>query len=168
MSYQAEKLSASHHGENFTCRKESLDNYIRKQVSQDIKKKLAASFVIADDNHVVQGYYTLSNASIPIDHAPEAIKKKIPRGYSTLPVTLLGRLAVHTSSQGRNLGATLLIDALKRCFELSKSIASNAVIVDPLDAEAEGFYQKYGFIKLSTGKMFLPMKTVEALIGSDS
>jgi predicted GNAT family N-acyltransferase len=167
MSYLAEKLSTRHNRVNFTCGKESLDNYIRRQVSQDIKKRLAACFVIVDDNDEVQGYYTLSNASIPVDNAPEEIKSKIPRGYSDLPVTLLGRLAVHKASQGQNLGETLLIDALKRSYALSHTIASNAVIVDPLDTQAEGFYQKYGFIKLSSGKMFIPMKTIGELVRSD-
>jgi len=57
-----------------------------------------------------------------------------------------------------------LVDALKRCFELSVLLGSFAVIVDPLDLEAELFYKKYGFIKLpDSGKMFLPMRTIEQL-----
>jgi hypothetical protein len=47
---------------------------------------------------------------------------------------------------------------------LSKKAGSFAVVVDPLDEEAEGFYTKYGFIQLpDSGKMFLPMKTIEVL-----
>jgi hypothetical protein len=39
-----------------------------------------------------------------------------------------------------------------------------AVIVDPLDADAEKFYFKYGFIKLpDSGKMFLAMGTIATL-----
>jgi|GEM_PF-6233465 len=38
-----------------------------------------------------------------------------------------------------------------------------AVIVDPLDADAEAFYSKYDFIKLDSGKMFLTMQTVISL-----
>jgi hypothetical protein len=57
-----------------------------------------------------------------------------------------------------------LIDALKRCFDISDSVGAFAIIVDPLDAAAEQFYLKYGFIKLpDSGKMFLPMKTVKGL-----
>jgi hypothetical protein len=40
-----------------------------------------------------------------------------------------------------------------------------AVIVDPIDADAVRFYQKYGFILLpDRGKMFLPMETICAVI----
>jgi hypothetical protein len=58
----------------------------------------------------------------------------------------------------------LLLDALCRSFDASKSIGSFAVVVDPLDAQAETFYAKYGFITLpDSGKMFLSMKTVGLL-----
>ena len=57
----------------------------------------------------------------------------------------------------------LLVDALKRSYEISKSIGSFAVIVDPLDENAVQFYKKYGFILLpDSGKMFLPMQTIKA------
>jgi len=57
-----------------------------------------------------------------------------------------------------------LIDSLKRCHDTSKSVGTFAVVVDPLDKEAEKFYKKYGFISLpDSGKMFLPIKTIEEL-----
>ena len=77
---------------------------------------------------------------------------------------MLGRLAIDKNFQGKGIGKILLIDALKRCFGASDSIGAFAVIVDPLDKEAERFYKKYGFIKLpDSGKMFLPMKTIREL-----
>lgn len=58
----------------------------------------------------------------------------------------------------------ILIDALKRSYEIAKTIGSVAVVVDPIDQDAEGFYTKYGFIKLpDSRKMFLPMKTINQL-----
>jgi hypothetical protein len=63
----------------------------------------------------------------------------------------------------------LLIDALSRCYEISKSVESFAVVVDPLDEEAENFYTKYGFILLPDScKMFLPMETVRKLFKRNS
>jgi hypothetical protein len=57
------------------------------------------------------------------------------------------------------------MDALKRSFDTAvNSVGSMAVIVDPIDAEAEKFYRKYGFILLpDSGKMFLPMETISIL-----
>lgn len=112
----------------------------------------------------MQGYYTLSNSSISKDIIPIDIQKKLPPSYTSIPVTLLGRLAVDTRFHGKGLGKLLLLDALYRCYDLSQKIGSFAVVVDSLDKEAEAFYFKYGFILLpDSGKMFLTMKTIEQL-----
>jgi GNAT superfamily N-acetyltransferase len=142
-----------------------LDNYIRQQAKQDVKRKLSACFVLVDnDTKRISGYYTLSSNSIASDLIPDSFRKNLPNSYSSLPTILIGRLAIDTEFQGKGIGRLLLIDSLKRCFDASDSIGAFAVIVDPLDSEAERFYDKYGFIKLpDSGKMFLPMKTISQL-----
>ena len=158
-------LERSHPRREFSCGKDLLDNYLKRQANQDVKRKLAACFVLLDhQSGLIKGYYTLSNNSIPAHSLPENFKKQLPPAYSSLPTTLLGRLAVDQRFKQQGIGKLLLIDALLRCLEISKSIGSFAVIVDPLDHDAKQFYQKYGFILLPTsGKMFLPIKTVEQL-----
>jgi predicted GNAT family N-acyltransferase len=165
MSYKTEPLSAAHKKKNFACGKTLLDNYLHTQAKQDMKRKLSVCFILADGQNNVQGYYTLSNASIPREWLSDDIRAKRPPSYTNLPTTLLGRLAIDNSCKGRGLGATLLIDALKRACDTSiTSIRSMAAVVDPIDEEATGFYDKYGFIKLpDSGKMFLPMETISRL-----
>ncbi len=167
--YLTEPLNPEHRRADFTCGIPSLDNYIQKQVGQDIKRKLAACFVLSNEKNEIKGYYTLSNAGITREQIPEKIRKKLPRAYYSLPVTLLGRLAVDERYKGQGLGKLLLIDSLKRAFEASGVIGSMTVVVDPIDTEAVSFYQRFGFIQLpDSGKMFLPMKTIELLMrGSD-
>ena len=165
MNYITELLQTKHKKKEFSCGKNILDNYLQKQANQDIKRKLSVCFVLNDlDTGLIKGYYTLSNNSIPQNIIPPGIKKKLLASYTSIPVTLLGRLAVDIKFQGREIGKLLLIDALKRSYDTSKSIGSFAVIVDPLDKEAEKFYHKYGFVILpDSGKMFLPMKTIQTL-----
>lgn len=165
MSQISESLNSVHKKSDFSCGKEMLDDYLHKQANQDIKRKLSACFVVKEEQtELVKGYYTLSNNSIHLEDIPDNIKKKLPRSYTTIPTTLLGRLAIDNNFQGQGLGKLILIDALKRSFELSKTIGSFAVVVDPIDEEAERFYDKYGFLKLpDSGKMFLPMKTIGQL-----
>lgn len=156
-------LQPTHNRNAFSSGKEMLDNYLRAQASQDIKRKLAVCFVLntADE---IKGYYTLSNYSIALNILPEQLQKKLPRSYQNIPVTLLGRLAIDQKYKGQGIGKLLLIDALKRSFEAAHSVGSFAVVTDPLDADAETFYLKFGFIKLpDSGKMFLAMKTLEQL-----
>ena len=157
-------LNSSQKKKSFSCGKEMLDNYLRNQAKQDVKRKLSACFILADENNNIRGYYTLSNAAIPRDLLPEDLRKKLPASYQDLPATLLGRLAIDRTCQGQRLGQHLLMDALKRSFEVSEKIGSMAVIVDPIDEAATKFYQKFGFIPLpDSGKMFLSMATLSEL-----
>ncbi len=164
-SYLTHVLNPSHIKEYFDCTKDLLNGYIRKQASQDVKRRISACFVIVDENNLVKGYYTLSSASIQRELLPLKIIKKLPESYTDLPVTLLGRLAVDKNEFGKGLGEMLLLDALKRSFDASiRTIGSMAVIVDPIDKEAMNFYNKYGFILIpDSGKMFLTMKTIAKL-----
>ena len=164
VGYLTTPLESNHKKSEFTCGNTLLDNYIRKQAKQDIKKKLSACFILGDDEKNIKGFYTLSNAGIPREVIPEEISKKLPRAYESLPVTLLGRLAISEKNKGQGLGKLLLIDALKRSYEVSKVVGSMAVIVDPIDENAIKFYIRFGFISLpDSEKMFLPTKTIEQL-----
>jgi GNAT superfamily N-acetyltransferase len=160
-----EVLNKNHVYDDFTCGEELLDNYLKRQASQDVRKKLAACFVLAaKESNVIQGYFTLSNNSIPQELIPEDLKKHFPKSYLSIPATLLGRLAVDKNFKGKGIGELLLLDALKKSYEISKVIGSFAVVTDPINEKAEKFYLKYGFQKLpDSGKMFLPMKTISQL-----
>lgn len=165
MKKTIELLSKKHKKEHFECGKEMLDKYIRSQASQDVKRKLSACFVWEDpDTELLQGYYTLANSSIAPETIPEKWRKKLPKSYTSIPATLLGRLAVDRRFQGKGVGQILLVDALKRSYEISRDVGSFAVVVDLIDIEAEKFYEKFGFIKLpDSGKMFIAMQTLREL-----
>jgi len=165
MNYSTEALNSNHIRKNFSCGKSILDDYIKIQARQDIKRKLATCFVLANEDNNVIGYYTLSNTSIERGTLPDEIIKKLPPSYKNLPATLLGRLAVDKNYTGKKIGEFLLIDAMKKCSIVAKlSIGSMALIVDPIDETASAFYTKYGFILLpDSGKMFLPMQTINQI-----
>lgn len=166
MKYTIELLSKNHNRKEFKCGKEMLDNYLHYQANQDVKRNLSVCFVLEDvETGLIKGYYTLANNSIPINSIPDKWRKNLPQSYSSIPATLLGRLAVDERFQGKGIGLILLFDALKRCYYLSKTIGSFAVVVDPLDKEAEKFYEKNGFIKLpGSDKMIFPIKELKELI----
>lgn len=160
-----ELLSKAHNRKDFLCEEESLTKYIRSQVSQDIKRKLAACFVLTENDSVILGYYTLSTESIEREEVPEHHRKGLPSSYRA-PVILLGRLARDVSQKGNKIGEFLLVDALLRCLRLSnESIGALAVVVDPINQYARQFYSRYGFIHLQDSRrMFIPMKTIEQLL----
>ena len=160
-----ELLNKKHNRKDFDCGKELLNDYLKTQAGQDVKRKLSVCFVLTDsETKVIQGYYTLSNSSIPLSSFSEQIKKKLPKSYKSIPTTLLGRLATDKKYQGNGIGKILLIDALKRSFGISNEIGSFGIIVDPIDDDAKSFYQKYDFIELpDSKKMFIATQTLKEL-----
>jgi predicted GNAT family N-acyltransferase len=157
--------SQTHIRSSFCCGEESLDNYIRKQASQDLKKRISTVFVLTDDPEMnVLAYYTLSSYTVNITALEESFAKRLPR-YPALPATLLGRLAVDNSQKGKRFGELLLIDALRKSLDTTMQVASLAVIAEALDEKALSFYIKYGFKQFNQEpmKLYLPMKSVEEL-----
>lgn len=158
-------LNKTHNRKNFECEEQSLTDYIQRQVSQDVKKRLAICFVATDKDNNVTGYYTLTSESLGRDLIPEKYLKKVPKNYNA-PVILLGRLARDIKEKGSGLGEHLLLDALFRAFTISEeSIGAMAVVVDPISEYAVKFYEKFGFKKLpDSEKMFLPMNTIKQIV----
>lgn len=130
-------------------------------------KHVAVCFVLTPDGRTVAGYYTLSQYSVDLVHLPAGIARKLPK-YPEVPATLLGRLAVSENYRGQKLGEYLLMDALYRCWQQSRVVASVAVVVDAKNDAAQRFYEHFEFVSLpgTTHRLFLPMKTIENLFGA--
>ena len=153
-------LNSSHKKNLFECEEPSLENYLRKQAGQDVKRQVAACFVLEREDGAIKGYYTLSAERVDRTLIPESLQKKLP--YKNLPVTLLGRLARDTSYKGKAIGELLLADALRRAYQASSSIGAWAVVTDPINEKVRAFYEGFGFISLENGRMFIPMETIKA------
>lgn len=89
--YKVEPLAANHDRAAFGCGVLQLDAYLQRQAGQDLKRSLAAIFVLTQGNEIVAGFYTLSSHSILAEQLPQDLAKKLPR--FPIPVTLLGRMA---------------------------------------------------------------------------
>jgi predicted GNAT family N-acyltransferase len=165
--FKFEPLESEHDRAAFSCGVAALDNYLQKQAGQDVKKHAAVAFVMTADGRTIAGYYTLSQYSIRLDDVPEEVAKKLPK-YPNVPATLLGRLAVSKAFQGQKLGMLLLMDALYRCLNGSRELASAGVIVDAKDAAAVDFYKKFGFLQLPSveKRLFLPIGTIEKMFAA--
>jgi ribosomal protein S18 acetylase RimI-like enzyme len=123
------------------------------------RSALRFRFAITPDHKTIAGFYTLSQYAVDLGDIPAELTKKLPK-YPMVSATLLERLAVSSGFRGRGLGEKLM-DALYRSLELSKQVASAAVVVDAKDASAEAFYKRYGFIELPRVArwMFIPVAT---------
>jgi predicted GNAT family N-acyltransferase len=168
-NFRSEPLDRKKHNRSaFSCEHRALTDYIKLQAAQDVKKNVAAVFVLTADGSTIAGYYTLSQYGVDAGELPPAlfVQLSIPK-YPRLPATLIGRLARHVDLRGQNIGELLLMDALHRALDAARAVASLAVIVDAKDHNAVRFYKRYGFTELAdhADRLFLPMESVRQLFG---
>jgi GNAT superfamily N-acetyltransferase len=163
---RVEPLGEGHDRSDFDSGVDALDRYFRTQAGQDVRRNLAAPFVLQLPDGTVGGYYTLSATSVQLGELPERTSRRLPR-YPQVPATLLGRLAVDRRQQGRGYGRFLLADALHRAAR--SEIASFAVIADAKHEAAPRFYLRESFLPMPDQplKLFLPMADIRRLFDEE-
>ena len=157
-----EPLRRHHNRDAFGCGIESLDAYLRRQATQDVKRRISRVFIArySEDPATIVGYYTLSSLSIDLSALPDETAKKLPR--HPIPGALIRRLAVDASAQRQGIGKMLLSNAIVRTLAVSDDIAIYALVVDAFNQDAESFYKHYGFSRLAdtANRLFLPLKSL--------
>lgn len=157
----------AHSVEAFTCGQESLDRWLRAYAGQSQRRDAARTFVTAESDGKVAGYYTLVAAQVEHGQATAEVRRGLSRHFP-IPVALLARLAVATPHQGTGLGRSLLLDALQRVLHASEDLAIRAVTVDALNDHAASFYQRFGFepSDLAPNTLMVPLKAIRQTLGS--
>ena len=157
--FRVAPLAAVHDRVSFNSGAEPLNRYLREQVTQDVRRRVAACLVALAEGERIVGYYTLASASVLLAELPTRIGNKLPR-YRSVPAVRLGRLAVYRAFKGKGQGSALLADALDRAVRAE--IAARALMVDAKD-DAAAFYQHHGFIALPDALMtlFLPLVAMQ-------
>lgn len=146
-----------HDRSGFECGEPTLDAYLAHQATQDIRRDVASLFCFVDESsNRVGGYYTLCASSVRLAALPQEMSKRLPP-YPDIPAILLGRLAVRRDLQGSGAGRHLLMDALAR--SRAASIAAWCLMVDAVNARAEAWYARFGFVPLADipGRLVLPL-----------
>jgi ribosomal protein S18 acetylase RimI-like enzyme len=143
----------------FESGNEKIDFYFRNTVSQDVKRRYAACYVLVErESGKLAGFYTLSSNAIPLMEIPVELAKKLPR-FPTVPAVLIGWLGRDSGFRGQNIGPLLLYDAIARIA--SSPVGAYAVFADAIDEDAEAFYRKHRFTPFANRprSLFLPLAT---------
>jgi GNAT superfamily N-acetyltransferase len=154
----------------FSCGKHPLDDYFRRHAVGNDRSGISRAYVLRRgdsdplDRPSVLGFYTLSMAHAEPAPLAKALDARLPR--YPMPVALIGRLAIDARAQGRRLGETLLLDALRRVVDAAGIVGCTGVIVDAKDEGAERFYARYDFVTVTAEawphRMFLPIATARS------
>lgn len=153
-------LTAEHDLSAFACGEPALDEWLRHRALKN-ESRFSRTYVVCDGNCVV-AYFCISAGAVERTAAPGKLRRNAP---DTIPVSVIGRLAVSRDHAGRGLGADLLSDALRRIAIASQSIGIGAVMVHAKDDAARRFYLKCAeFIEYPEGSrtLYLPIDTVIA------
>lgn len=160
-----EPLVEYHDRQSFYCGIEPLDNYLKKQAKQDVKRRISRVFIATLESNPTKilGYYTLSTLSLELTELPTELARKLPK--HPVPAALIGRLACSNDVQSQGVGKMLLMNAIKRTINVSDQIGIYTIVVDAINHQASGFYMQYGFSKLSkeSKRLFLAIKSFSEL-----
>ena len=153
-------LTADHDISDFDCGEPALNDWLRHRALKN-ESRFSRTYVVCAGNRVV-AYFCISAGAIERTAAPGKVRRNAP---DTIPISVIGRLAVSGSHTGRGLGADILSDALHRIALASRSIGIGAVMVHAKDEAAKRFYLRCAeFIEYpeNSRTLFLPIETVVA------
>lgn len=135
-------LDAAHQRQHFDSGDASLDDWFKRYASQNRRGDTAATWVIADRDHVVVACAALSMTGIDASSAPGRLAKRAP---DPIPALLLGRLAVDHRHAGLGLGTALVAHVLATAVELNGKAACKAVVVTAAQSLARRWWERFGF-----------------------
>jgi GNAT superfamily N-acetyltransferase len=137
-----ESLAAGHKLSEFACGEVLLDDWLKRRALANHLSGASRTFVVADSNGQVFGYYSLASGAVAHPEATSAIRRNMP---DPVPVMVLARLAVDQRAQGLKLGAALLRDAVGRARAVRTERGGSCRMVHALNDHAKQFYAHYGF-----------------------
>lgn len=153
-------LTSEHDVSGFDCGEPALNDWLRHRALKN-ESRFSRTYVVCEGNRVA-AYFCISAGAVERVAAPGRVRRNAP---DTIPVSVIGRLAVSRSHSGKGLGAEILSDALRRIAVASQSIGISAVLVHAKDDAAKRFYMNCAeFIEYpeDSRTLFLPIETVVA------
>jgi len=135
-------LTIDHLLNEFDCGELSLDDWLKRRALANQLNGASRTFVVADADKRVYGYYALAAGAVSHQMATRAVRRNMP---DPVPVMVLARLAVDRRVQGSKVGAAMLQDAVNRVVMISQNAGVRAILVHALNDQVKQFYEHFGF-----------------------
>ena len=155
-------ITAAHDLSRFDCGVPVLNDWLRERALKN-ESRFSRSYVTCDGARVA-GYYCLSAGAVQREAAPGKLRRNAP---DSVPVSIIGRLAVDRGYAGQGLGASLLADALRRIAGAAEAIGIAAVLVQAKDEDARAFYLAQAeWLEFPAGSrtLWLPVGLIDKLV----
>ena len=162
--HRLEQLAKCHPRKRFISGQPQVVDWLASKALQNQEKHLSVTKVLVDAGGDIAGYYTLATGQIDFGDLPAEVAKKLPRRM--LPVAVLAWLGVASPRRGQGLGRLLLAQALRDCYEASRTFPFIAVILDCVEDSSKAFYQHFDFAELPghPHRLFLSAARLEAMM----
>lgn len=160
--------NTTHLVKTFDCGKPDMNLFLSRFAVKHAQLGLSRTFVLPVDapesnKAQIAAYYTLAVSTVSRQSLP--VKQTLP-SYP-IPVALLARLAVDVHFQGNRLGEKSLVYALRHAVRLcDEGLPALGLVLDVLDREALGFYQRFDFFHVFTTdpmRLFVPMTVLRKI-----
>ncbi|WP_315311513.1 GNAT family N-acetyltransferase [uncultured Actinomyces sp.] len=157
----------AHHDKrsDFTCGNDELDTWFHRYAWHNQRANNAVTYVCQQSGRIA-GYYALAAATIRREWSPDDFAAHRPR---SIPCMLLARLAVDRRVQGQGVGATLLLDALRRTLAASDQFGIAALLIHCKDEHARDFYTHHVDALVSPIaplQLIVPTQTIALALGT--
>lgn len=122
-----------------------LDRFFRNFAGQNRFKHHIGVTYVAVEGRALLGYVTVAPGEIEVEGLPASARKRLPR--YPLPILRLARLAVERTVRAQGVGSALLRFVLELALRMTADYGCVGIVVDA-KAQAEGFYSRYGFVRI--------------------
>lgn len=151
-------IAGTHDVTSFDCGDTTLNDWLQRRAIKNESSGASRTFVVCE-NHTVIGYYSLAVGAIAREDTSGKVRRNMP---DPIPVMVLGRLAVDTDWQGKQIGIGMLKDAIQRTAIVAEQAGIRALLVHALSDKARDFYLHWGFHEPPTNGLTLMITLDEA------
>ncbi len=139
----------------FDCGDKDLNDFLLNDAKPSLQLRIANTYILEDEEGCTAAYFCLLNDKISkheiIGSRWKKIKSNFPKGkqFGSYPSIKIGRFAVSQNYHGVHLGSVLL-DMLLKMFKVENEHSAFRYITVDAYLSAIPFYEKNGFIHLTT------------------
>jgi GNAT superfamily N-acetyltransferase len=137
-----EPLSLHHDPRLFASGVDSLDRWLKRRALKNQHSGASRTFVVTGQENRVLAYYALASGAVGLDTAPGSFRRNMP---DSVPVVILGRLAIDRALHGQGVRRALVRDAGLRVIRAADTIGIRGILIHAFSDEARTFYERIGF-----------------------
>jgi GNAT superfamily N-acetyltransferase len=156
-----EGLTPHHARAGFSCGVRRIDSYLGDALDLQGYGFARAFVAVEPGGAEIRGYYALQTRHVVGTDLPLPLGRRVIAD-ARIPVVDLVMLGVDKPYQGRRVGSMLMADALRRVSRVARDVGIWAIVLEPLNDQAEIYYRALGFDTLidRTRTMYLAVASI--------